>query len=235
MIVAGVLATLAGSGGCRGSPGPEQRFAEAESLRLRYEKTASQQAIEKYRAAQAAWTRRGDVRDAARARQRVGETLGQLGLLPESLRAYREALALAEGSADRLLESDIRSDVGVAQAGVAERGESSRRPAGIVSPRSTSPAASTTVAPRRSALKCLGEAAYHSLRPDAPLVFYARPGGSGTGSATRGARPRRALPGLRELGPSRFDEAGPLRARPALWSSSAIDGKKPSPWSPRRD
>ncbi|MCK7472209.1 MAG: hypothetical protein MZU95_16695 [Desulfomicrobium escambiense] len=75
----GVLATIASWGGCRSGPEPEQLFAEAEVLRLQYEKTASQRAIEKYREAQAAWARRRDTPRAARAAERVGTTYGRAG------------------------------------------------------------------------------------------------------------------------------------------------------------
>ena len=41
-----------GWSGCGSRPAPEAVFAEAEGLRLRYDKAASQQAIVKYRQAQ---------------------------------------------------------------------------------------------------------------------------------------------------------------------------------------
>ena len=75
---------------------PEKLFAEAEHLRLAYEKEASQQAIAKYRDALAGWERQGNKRDAARAAQRIGATYEQLGSLRESLRSYLEALSLAQ-------------------------------------------------------------------------------------------------------------------------------------------
>jgi tetratricopeptide (TPR) repeat protein len=121
ILVAGALATLPGWIGCRSGPGPEALFAEAEQLRGQHRKAASEQAIAKYRLAMAAWSRRGDRGGAARAAQRVGATFGHLGLLHESQRGYLEALPLAQASADRLLESEILSDLGMVQALIADR------------------------------------------------------------------------------------------------------------------
>ena len=90
-------------------------FSEAESLRIKYEKKASYKAIDKYREASAAWNRQGKKRDAAKASQLLGSQYWQLGALNESLHAYQTALSLVEGSSDRLLESEIRSHVGIAQ------------------------------------------------------------------------------------------------------------------------
>ena len=57
-VAIGVLTTFSGWSGCRASQAPEKLFTEAENLRLAYEKTASQQAIARYRDAQAVWERR---------------------------------------------------------------------------------------------------------------------------------------------------------------------------------
>ena len=118
---AAALAVVA-AGGCRSVPTAERLFAEAETLRLHYEKSATQKAIVKYHEAQSAW-RATDKRAAARAGQGLGTALEQLGSLDDSLRAYTEALALATESGDRLLESELHSDVGTAQALAAERSE----------------------------------------------------------------------------------------------------------------
>lgn len=115
------LAALLGLSGCRSSPDAEKLFAEAEGLQQTYEKDARERAITKYREATTAWTRRGNRSRAARAAQRVGATYWQLGLLHEALQAYRAALSLARESADHALESEIHSDVGTAQAFVADR------------------------------------------------------------------------------------------------------------------
>src|SRR5688572_6274538 len=112
--IAVVLVALGGNG-CRSSPGPEMLFSEAEGLRIKYENEASQTAIRKYREAIAAWDRQGQKADAARAWQRLGATYWQVGALNDSLRAYQAALSLVEGTSNRLLESGIRSDVGIAQ------------------------------------------------------------------------------------------------------------------------
>jgi CHAT domain-containing protein/tetratricopeptide (TPR) repeat protein len=116
-----LLAALTGGSACRSRPEPAKLFAEAEALRSRYEAEASRQAIARYGEAQAAWKRTGNKLGAARAGQRIGKTYEQLGSLHESLQAYVAALELAEGSTDGLLESDLRSDVGLAQSLVAER------------------------------------------------------------------------------------------------------------------
>ncbi len=113
--------TALGWSGCRSSPQPEVLFSEAETLRLRYEKTASHQAIAKYREAISLWERRGQKRSAATAWRRVGLAYEQLGSLDESLRSYKAALSLVDGSSERLLESEIRSDVGIAQSNAASQ------------------------------------------------------------------------------------------------------------------
>ncbi|MGE3888535.1 MAG: CHAT domain-containing protein [Vicinamibacterales bacterium] len=120
-IVIAALGALA-SGSCRPGPTPETLLAQAEALRLRYEKDASHLAISKYHQVLAAW-RSQSPRDAARAAQGVGATLQQLGALRESLEAYREALQLAERSTDPLLESEARSDLGFAMALAGDRAE----------------------------------------------------------------------------------------------------------------
>ena len=107
---------VVGWSACRSSPPPEALISEGEALRLAYKKEASQEAIAKFREAAAISERTGQRIIAARAWQRIGATFAQLGSLDESLDAYRQALARLQGSSDRLLESDIRSDIGIAQA-----------------------------------------------------------------------------------------------------------------------
>ena len=119
-LVSVVLLGVLGWSGCRSSPPPEVLFREAESLRQRYEKEASQDAISKYREAIVTWEKKGQRKDAAKAWQRVGATYLQLGALHDSLLAYQAALAAVEGSSDRLFESEIRSDVGIAQSYAAQ-------------------------------------------------------------------------------------------------------------------
>jgi CHAT domain-containing protein/tetratricopeptide (TPR) repeat protein len=176
LIMAGILATLAGWDGCRSSPDPEPLFAEAEDLRLQYEVKASRQAIAKYQMAMAAWKRALDTRNAARAGQRIGATYGQLGSLHESLKSYLEALPLAQGSADRLLESEIRSDVGTAQALVADSEaayEEARRQCQVALDLARELDANRAKA---KALNCLGEVAYYRQRPEQALGFYREAG-----------------------------------------------------------
>ena len=176
LVVAGASAALSGAG-CPGpGPPPETLFAEAEALRLRYEKEASREAIAKFEAAQRAWKRAGDHRGAARAGQGIGLTYEQLGSLPASLKGYREALPHAQASGDRLLESEIRSDVGVSQAWVADR-------EGQFEEARTECQAALDLARQlgggraeAKALNCLGEAAYYRLRPDEALAFYREAG-----------------------------------------------------------
>ncbi len=106
---------------CRSSPPPEELYREAEALRLTYEKAASEQAVEGFEAAALEWSRRKDPHGMARARERVGTTYAQLGLLRPSLRAYDAALDAARSSADPSLESEILSDRGIARSLVAVR------------------------------------------------------------------------------------------------------------------
>jgi CHAT domain-containing protein len=116
-----VLLALGGWSGCRSGPPPEALYREAEVLRLRYDKTAAEQAVAQYQAAAAAWTGSKDLRQAARAGQRAGATYAQLGRLHESLKAYRLALTAAQASGDPALEGEMLSDVGTARSLVAIR------------------------------------------------------------------------------------------------------------------
>jgi CHAT domain-containing protein/tetratricopeptide (TPR) repeat protein len=108
-VCAGALAAEAGSD-------PDASFAKAESLRLAYEKKASERAIPLYCGASSGWIRRSDSARAARAMQRLGETYLQLGLLEKARDAYQEALSLGKQSGDGLLESDVGSDLGYTRA-----------------------------------------------------------------------------------------------------------------------
>ena len=171
VVLASLLVAFAGWSGCRSSPEPERLYAEAEGLRLRYEKDASQQAIEKYRDAVAAWTRRKGLRNAARAGQRIGMTYAQLGLLHQSLEGYQAALALAKASADPLLESDLTSDIAMAQSLAADR-------KGVLVEAQRLCQAALEIARRAhgvreeaKALNCLGEVAYNRGERDRALEF----------------------------------------------------------------
>lgn len=168
----GVLIALMGWSGCRSSPAPETLFAEAEHLRLKYDEEASQQAIAKYREAMTAWKRKGDKRDAARAGQQLGATYGQLGLLQESLTGYQVALSVARESTDRMLESEILSDVGGVQARVADREEvfeEARRQCQTALELARQSGSERGVA---KALICQGDVASHRQRPEHALEFY---------------------------------------------------------------
>lgn len=95
-------------------------LAEAESLRVQYEKPAAERAVALYRGARAAW-QAGNPRDAARAAQGLGATYHQLGLLGDSMGALADALMLAERAQDRLLEAEISADLGFAEAWIGDR------------------------------------------------------------------------------------------------------------------
>jgi CHAT domain-containing protein len=101
-------------------PDAAKAFAEAEQLHSEYEEKASQNAIVRYREALVEWKRQGKTRDAVKANQRIGATYEQLGALGESRRSYLETLSLTQKLSDRLLESEVRSDVGVAHSRLGE-------------------------------------------------------------------------------------------------------------------
>ncbi len=129
------LAAIVGSSACHrpgghgsdeadaGSLDPDALVAEAEELRLAYEKGASERAILKYQDARDAWMRDSDGARAAKASQMLGAAHEQLGFLDEALRGYLEAAELCRDSCDSLLESSIRSDIGLIQATLADSGE----------------------------------------------------------------------------------------------------------------
>jgi CHAT domain-containing protein/tetratricopeptide (TPR) repeat protein len=120
------LSTVAVWSACGSGPGadPETLFAEAEELRLAYEKGASERAILKYRDARAIWIRGGNRARAATASRMLGATHEQLGLLGDALSDYLEAESLCKESCDPLLESAIVSDIGFTQTKLASSGES---------------------------------------------------------------------------------------------------------------
>ena len=162
--------------GCHSSPPPEALFKDAERLRGLYEKDASQQAISKYREAIAVWDRQGRKREAAKAWQQVGTTYWQLGLLNESLRAHQAALSLVTDGTDHLLESEIRSDVGIAQAYSAVH-------ASVLNEAREQCNRALALARRAKenralvkALNCLGEVTYLSQDYDGALAFFREAG-----------------------------------------------------------
>lgn len=157
-------------GGCRARRGPETAFAEAERLRLQYERQASHQAIAEYGEALAAWNRKGDQRAAARACQQIGATYEQLGALEHSLKSYLEALSFSERSQDRQLESEIRSDAGMAHARLSHIEQALKQC------RVALDLARTVggVVQHAKALNCLGEVEYHRGDSAAALALYQR-------------------------------------------------------------
>jgi CHAT domain-containing protein/tetratricopeptide (TPR) repeat protein len=172
IVSAGLLLAVAGSIGCRSGPPPGDLYARAERLRLRYEKTASEEAIRTFEAAADGWRLRGDLRQAARARQRAGLTYVQLGLLHDALQAYRAALAVVREAAEPRLESDVLSDVGTVQGLVAARERDSDQ-----AQRHCEDAlaiARREVAPplEAKALVCLAEAAYNRGERMRALELY---------------------------------------------------------------
>jgi CHAT domain-containing protein len=215
------LAALCGAGCSSTGPPAEALFAEAESLRLRYEKEASREAIARFETAREKWKAAGDSRNAARAARRIGLTHEQLGALAASLESYRRALPLARASGDRSLESEIRSDVGVTQAWVADREEQFEEArthcqAALDLARQTGDGRAEA-----RALNCLGEAAYYRLRPDEARSYYDEAGRiwERLGDA-RGRAQTLLYQGYASSDMSRLDEAWALyeRAR-ALWTS----------------
>jgi CHAT domain-containing protein len=176
LLLAAVLIGLGGAIGCQRGAEPERLYAEAEGLRLKYEKQAGLDAIAKYRDAMAAWSRKGDRRAAAKAAQQVGATHGQLGALRESLQDYQNALALAQESGDGSLESEVQSEVGVAQTLVSDREDDFEE--AQVHCRSALESARRLASDRGIAkgLNCLGEVAYHQQRPELALQSYREAG-----------------------------------------------------------
>ena len=174
--VAGVLLTVVGWGGCRSSPQPDVVFSEAENHRLRYEKAASHEAIAKYREAIHVWERQGQKRSAARAWQRVGQTYEQLGSLDESLRAYQAAVTLVDDVGEPLLESEIRSEAGIAQANAANHTRALDTARGHCENALALATQADGPRERGKALDCLGEVAYVGQDHKRALEFYREAG-----------------------------------------------------------
>ena len=166
-----LLAALA-TVGCRSAEPPDRLFAEANALQSKYEKDASQRAILIYRSALAGWKRQGDLPHAAKAGQRIGETYEQLGSLHESLRAYLDALTLAQASGQRLLESELRSDVGVAQCLAADRENALQDAERQCRVAMDLARASDGKREEAKALNCFGEVDYLRGNLDRALDFY---------------------------------------------------------------
>ena len=171
-LAAALLMGIAGWSGCRPGPPAEDLYREGEALRLKYEKAASELAVERFEAAAAEWARRQDLRGAARARQRAGLTYAQLGLLSRSLMAHEAALEAAITSADLLLESESLSDAGIARSFVAVR----ERDFGLARSRCE---AALSVArragggpPEARAYFCLGEVAYNQGERERARDYY---------------------------------------------------------------
>ena len=234
VFAAGVLAALAGWSGCRSSPPPEELFAEAEGLRLRYEKEASQQAIAKYQLALAAWKRAGDTRGAARAGRQLGTTLRPARLVARSPYAPTwSALSLAQESADRLLESEILSDAGIAQSWWPRARRRSKRPAGHCQAALDLAGSSGAGREEAKALSCLGEVAYDRQRRSRRSRSTARPSGCGSALGDRGAAPRRCSTRATSTPTSASStRRGLLRARVCRCGRLlATGGNRRSPWS----
>ncbi|MCG6928269.1 MAG: CHAT domain-containing protein [Acidobacteria bacterium] len=158
--------------GCSSAPAPEALFAEAEGLRRRYEESASRDAIAKYGQAMAAWKQMGDNRGAARAGQGIGTTYWHLGLLAESVRAYRSALPLARAASDPVLESEIGSSAGIVQAWMADRKEAYDDARGQCQQSLDLARQAGSQRARAKALNCLGEVDYFQFRLDEALRRY---------------------------------------------------------------
>ena len=166
------LVGLACGYGCRSSEHyrleAERLFAEAEELRLAYEKEASEKAIEKYRNALADWDWIGDEAQAARAGEGIGDSYWQLGALQDALEAYLEAAALGEAGKDILLESRLRGRVGVAYAYLGDH-DSARQECGAALELAQQMGSGEAEA---GALVCLGEADYHKGDSKAALELF---------------------------------------------------------------
>jgi tetratricopeptide (TPR) repeat protein len=221
LVAAGLLAGLAGGSGCRDGPEPGALFAEAERLRLRYEKQASRDAIAGYEGAMAAWERAGDRRRAAQAGQRIALTHEQLGSLHECWNGYRRALPLARESGDRRLESEILSELGIARAWIAEREEQFEEARAHCRRALDLSRGLGAAAAEARALDCLGEVACYRQRQGEALELYREAGRRWEALGDRRGEARALLyegHALSDL--SRLDEASACfeRAR-SRWSA----------------
>ena len=128
--------------------------------------------MRRYREAINGWERQGQKEAAAKAWQRVGAAYEQIGSLDETFRAYKAALSLIDDSSKPLLKSDIRSDVGAAQANVATS------PSMLEDARSQCEQAlalaknADGTSETGKALNCLGEVAYFLQDHARALRFY---------------------------------------------------------------
>ena len=143
-----------------------------------------------------------------------------LGSLDESLRSYKAALALVEGSSESLLESEIRSDLGVAQANAASRTSELEEARGQCERALALAKLAGGAAETGKALDCRGEVAYFLQDHAGALEFYRE---AGTVFTTLGHDVGKAQTQLHQghvysdLG--RFDEAGACLDRAAaLWA-----------------
>ena len=106
-----------GALGCSRVARQTDALAEADELRLRYDRRSTETAVGLYQR-YISEHRVVATRQAALAAQHLGATYQALGLLNESQQAYRDALGLAERTSDRLLAAEITSDLGLAEASV---------------------------------------------------------------------------------------------------------------------
>ena len=105
-----------------------------------------------------------------RAAQQIASSYEQLGALKETMRRHVEALDLSKALHDPLLESDVRSDVGMAHARLGEfdRALSECREALSLAEKARG------VRETARAVNCLGEVEYHRGNSQSALVSYRR-------------------------------------------------------------
>jgi CHAT domain-containing protein/predicted negative regulator of RcsB-dependent stress response len=220
-LVADVLIALAAASACGARPEPEQLVAEGERLQMKYEKAASGQAIVKFAQARTGFEDRGDKRGAAMASQRVGAVHWQLGSIQSALTAYKTALTLAQETGDAGLESELRSDVGIAQsfaadsaAGLDEAGQHCEVALALARKSALERAAA-------KALNCQGEVAYFNRRLTQALEFFDEAGQLWEKLGDERGQAQTALyQGYVYSERSTFDKAAPCFARAQnLWTS----------------
>jgi CHAT domain-containing protein/tetratricopeptide (TPR) repeat protein len=170
------LSTVASGSACRGVD-PETLFAEAEQLRLAYEKAASEKAILKYHDARDAWAHAGDSARAATVSRMLGTTHEQLGRLQEALSDYLEAESLCQESCDPLLESAIASDIGLTAAMFADNDESRGLALARCERALNKAREAGGLREEAKALNCAGEVEYHrgNLAQALELYLQAKP------------------------------------------------------------
>jgi CHAT domain-containing protein/tetratricopeptide (TPR) repeat protein len=220
LFTAGVVFTSIAWSGCRTGPPPQDFFDQAETLRLKYEKKASQQAIDHYQRAIAAWKRSGDSESASRAAQQLGVTYEQLGLLQNSLASYETALSLARESTSPIVKSEILSDLGIAQSLVADRTETFEDAERHCLAALDLARRAVSERAMAKAINCRGETWYLRRRSELALEFYAEAGRLWDKlDDRRGQAQTMLFQGYVYSDLSRFDQARTCyeRAR-ALWS-----------------